>query len=92
MGQGHGRALQSAGGIGGLLLINEGGSTYQTAYDGSGNAVALVKAGMGTISGAYEYDPFGNTLKSIGEYAAKNPFKFSTKYTDQEMCLSLPAN
>jgi RHS repeat-associated protein len=33
---------------------------------------------------AYEYDAFGNTLRATGTYAAANPFRFSTKYTDTE--------
>lgn len=78
-----GEGLQSAGGIGGLLTINEGAYSYNVGYDGSSNIVTLVKAGAGTISAEYEYDPYGNNLKSIGEYA-NNPFRFSTKYTDSE--------
>ncbi|HYC70587.1 MAG TPA: RHS repeat-associated core domain-containing protein [Opitutaceae bacterium] len=33
---------------------------------------------------AYEYDAFGNTLRESGTYAASNPFRFATKYTDIE--------
>ena len=40
-------------------------------YDGSGN-----------IAAAYEYDPFGRTQTVAGSYAAANPFRYSTKYTD----------
>jgi RHS repeat-associated protein len=77
-------SMQGAGGIGGLLLVNEGGSSYQVGYDGNGNVVGLMKAGVGTFSATYEYDPFGNTLRSTGEYATQNPFRFSTKYVDNE--------
>jgi RHS repeat-associated protein len=77
-------ALQAAGGVGGLLLINDGGQTYQAGYDGSGNLTTLVKAGAGTIAASYEYDPFGVTVKALGEYVANNPFRFSTKYEDTE--------
>jgi RHS repeat-associated protein len=75
---------ETAGGVGGLLLINEGSNTYQVGYDGNGNVAVLVKAGGNTVAATYEYDPFGVTLKSTGEYAAKNPFKFSTKYVEQD--------
>jgi RHS repeat-associated protein len=75
---------ETAGGVGGLLLISEGSNTYQVGYDGNGNVVTLVKAGAGTVEASYEYDPFGVTLKSTGEYAAKNPFRFSTKYTEPD--------
>jgi len=36
------------------------------------------------IAAAYEYDAFGNTLRESGPYAASNPFRFATKYTDIE--------
>jgi RHS repeat-associated protein len=77
-------SLQGAGGIGGLLLINEGGQTSQAAHDGNGNVGVLVKASTGATSAVYDYDPFGNVIRATGEYAAKNAFKFSTKYTDLE--------
>jgi RHS repeat-associated protein len=73
-----------AGGIGGLLLIKAGGVDYQVGYDGNGNVGTLVKASTGTIAATYDYDPFGNLLKAVGEYAAQNPFRFSTKYFDTE--------
>jgi RHS repeat-associated protein len=67
-----------------LLLINGEGGTYEVGANGNENVVTLVKASSGLISASYEYDGFGNTLKSTGEYAAENPFKFSTKYADHE--------
>ena len=33
---------------------------------------------------ARQYDAFGNTLRESGPYAASNPFRYSTKYTDIE--------
>jgi RHS repeat-associated protein len=83
-GQDVGGGLQTIGGIGGLLLISEGGNTYQVFYDGNGNVGGVVNAATGTLSGSYEYDPFGRILKSVGDYARQNAFKFSTKYTDEE--------
>ncbi len=38
----------------------------------------------GQSAATYEYDPFGEPLRQSGEYAALNPFRFSTKYTDDE--------
>ena len=67
-----------------LLLTNEGGAAYQAGYDGNRNIILLVKANTGTISASYEYDPFGQTLKSVGEYASLNQLRYSSKYTDQE--------
>jgi hypothetical protein len=31
------------------------------------------------------HDPFGDTLRSTGPRASANPWRFSTKYTDQEL-------
>ncbi len=76
--------LEDAGAVGGLLLVDEGGTRYQVGYDGNGNVTTLVNAATGAIASTYEYDPFGNTLKASGDYANTNPFRFSTKYTDQE--------
>ena len=44
----------------------------------------MVNAADGTIAAAYEYDPYGNLLRTDGEYAHDNPFRFSTKYHDEE--------
>jgi len=35
----------------------------------------------------YEYDPYGNTIVKTGALADANPFRFSTKYYDNEMGL-----
>jgi RHS repeat-associated protein len=76
--------LQGAGGVGGLALTVEAGNTYLPAYDGNGNVMGMIKASDGSLAAAYEYDAFGNTLRESGPYAASNPFRFSTKYTDIE--------
>ena len=83
-GQDNSGTVQGTAGIGGLLLINEGARTYQAGYDGNGNVASLVKTADGAVAATYEYDPFGNTLRSTGEYASSNPFRLSTKYLDQE--------
>jgi len=80
-------SLDGAGGIGGLLFIQDSGITYSAGYDANGNLNSLVKASDGSLSATYEYDPFGNTLKSVGDYATENRFKFSTKYADAESAL-----
>ena len=41
-------------------------------------------ATFGEITARYEYDPFGRTIRQSGAFAAENPFRFSTKYTDNE--------
>jgi hypothetical protein len=63
--------VQGAGGIGGLLLVQEGGQSYLPMYDGLGNVHGMIKASDGTIAAAYEYDAFGNTLRESGTYAVK---------------------
>jgi RHS repeat-associated protein len=80
--------LHDAGGIEGLLLINEGGSTFRVGYDGIGNVATLVRASDGIVAASYEYAPFGETIKAVGADTVHNPFKFSTKYTDPETGLS----
>jgi RHS repeat-associated protein len=90
---------QGAGGIGGLLAVNAGttgtlgantNGTHFVAYDGNGNVAALVDAGNqtddtgGTISAQYEYGPSGELICSTGPMAKDNPFRFSTKYQNDE--------
>ncbi len=76
--------MQGAGGVGGLLMIQDGSERYLPAYDTNGNVHAMIKASNGAIAVSYEYDAFGRTLREHGEYKDKNPFRFSTKYTDLE--------
>jgi RHS repeat-associated protein len=80
--------LDGAGGTGGLLLIHDGESVYQVGYDGNGNITTLVNGSTGTISALYEYDPYGNIIKMVGEYAGKNAFRYGTKYVDSETGLT----
>ena len=77
--------LQGAGGVGGLLMVtNSGNGAHFCAYDGNGNVAALVKASDGTMSANYEYGPFGEALRVTGTMGKANPFRFSTKYQDDE--------
>jgi RHS repeat-associated protein len=78
---------QGAGGVGGLFAIQDdagGTGVHFAAYDGNGNVAALVKASDGMISATYEYGPFGEVLRANGTMARANPFRFSTKYQDDE--------
>jgi RHS repeat-associated protein len=83
-------SLQGAGGVGGLLAvsdqstINSSPSSHFAAYDGNGNVTALVNANDGTLSAQYEYGPFGEVIRATGAMAKANPFRFSTKYQDDE--------
>jgi RHS repeat-associated protein len=81
--------LQGAGGVGGLLMIQDGTAEYFPIYDGALNIVGLYNE-TGGIAAAYEYDAFGRIINDVndvsksGPYAASNPFRFSTKYTDED--------
>jgi RHS repeat-associated protein len=78
---------QGAGGVGGLWLVIDytSGTTYHwPAYDGNGNVAALVAQANGSLSARYEYGPFGEPIRATGPMARKNPFRFSTKFTDNE--------
>lgn len=78
-------SIQDAGGVGGLLEINDAVNGVQfAAYDGNGNVAALVKGTDGTTSGQYEYGPFGEVIRATGPMAKANPLRFSTKYQDDE--------
>jgi RHS repeat-associated protein len=83
-------SMQGAGGIGGLIKVTDyvGSTTHHfVAYDGNGNVGALVDAGSATITARYGYGPFGEALQTTGAMAKKMPFRFSTKYTDNESAL-----
>lgn len=76
-----------AGGVGGLLLIRDhaSGEVYAPLYDGNCNIIGLgAMDGSGQLLARYEYGPFGEPLRATGPAADKCPFRFSTKYTDEE--------
>ncbi len=91
--------MEAAGGIGGLLAVcdpNDPCDPADTAgefvytYDANGNVGQLIDGtptswDAGTVMVArYEYDPYGKGTQSAGSYAAANPFRFSTKWFDDE--------
>ena len=77
--------LQGLGGVGGLLSVQtNGGAANFTVYDGNGNIRALVNSVDGSVSAQYDYEPFGHLIRATGPIAKVNPFRFSTKYTDDE--------
>ncbi len=81
-------SFQGAGGVGGLLkIVDTALGSHFCAYDGNGNLSALVKAADGDVSAQYEYG-FGELIRAtgpaIGSMAKANPFRFSTKYQDEE--------
>jgi RHS repeat-associated protein len=78
-------SMQGAGGVGGLLAVNANGAsvTFPT-FDGNGNVTALINAAGGDALANYEYGPFGELIRCSGIAAKTNPFRFSTKYQDDE--------
>lgn len=89
---------QGAGGVGGLIITRQhrvpngtGGYNVQSflpAFDGNGNVVALLDVYSGERVAEYDYGPFGETLRKTGPRAQGSPFRFSTKYCDEETGLS----
>ena len=80
-------SLQGAGGVGGLLMVEEIGTTtaaYHFQYDGNGNVTEITDH-TGAKAATYRYDAFGNTLVATGSYAATNKYRFSTKPLDDEI-------
>jgi len=89
--------IHGAGGIGGLLGTHWTGNTTSTSddkayiyfYDANGNVGQMIdvvsgSSGYGTAAAKYEYYPFGGLLAIDGVAAEANPFRFSTKYRDNE--------
>jgi RHS repeat-associated protein len=80
-------SMQGAGGVGGLLEVSYRGSATTNgfiAYDGNGDVASLVNAADGTALANYIYGPFGEVIRATGPMAKLNPFRFSTKYDDDE--------
>jgi RHS repeat-associated protein len=77
----------AAGGAGGLLLIREKRGTivndYYPLFDGTGHVTGLADS-AGSLAAEYWYGPFGELLEAKGEMADANPFRYATKYYDNE--------
>jgi uncharacterized protein RhaS with RHS repeats len=71
--------------VGGLLAISDAANgAHFAGYDGNGNVTVLVSATNSAVTAQYEYGPFGEPLCVYGTMSKINPFRFSTKYTDDE--------
>ena len=75
-------SMQGAGGVGGLMSVNDGSATYYPCYDGNGNVSEYVDA-TGVVVAHYEYDAFGQAVAS-GTKAGGFSHQFSTKQLDAE--------
>jgi RHS repeat-associated protein len=91
--------LHGAGGIGGLLSVEDANATptipsddlrYLYLYDANGNVGQLADLADGSLDATYEFAPFGTNMidpenaSQTGPYASTNRFRFSTKYLDAE--------
>ena len=77
-------SLQGAGGVGGLAVVSLDGTNYLPFCNGNGDVMGLVDSTDGRIVAEYEYSPVGMLLKCSGPLAKANPFRFSSKPTDDE--------
>ncbi len=84
--------IQGAGGVGGLISMTiysgANAGTYDYAYDGNGDVTGLINVTNSQVAAQYEYDAFGNPLRSTGTLALSNPVQFSTKFYDLETKLN----
>jgi RHS repeat-associated protein len=81
-------SLQGAGGIGGLIarVSYSGGTTCTWLYaaDANGNITDVIEASTSNTVAHYEYDAYGNLIYATGSALRDNPYRFSTKYFDEE--------
>lgn len=92
---------QGAGGIGGLAVMLDdsfelGGGSGAVGhmfpvYDGNGNVVKVysteIQQDLMTNVAEYRYGPFGEQRGQSGSMATRLPFRWSTKFTDNETAL-----
>jgi RHS repeat-associated protein len=76
------QSLQGAGGIGGLLLVKQGTTTWAPTYDANGNISEYIDLATGNETAHLEYDAFGRKIVASG--SPPSTFGFSTKYEDVE--------
>ena len=76
--------MSKAGGVGGLLMANISGTNCFAGYDGNGNITAFINASDKSLSARYEYSPYGQLIRETGLLASQIPFRYSTKFWDEE--------
>ncbi|WP_265593491.1 RHS repeat-associated core domain-containing protein [Verrucomicrobium sp. BvORR034] len=80
--------LDGAGGIGGLIAIEEqGGRILLPIHDGLGNITKVVDKASGSTVAEYSYGPYGEMVGQSGDVNAC-PFRYQSKYHDAETGLS----
>ena len=78
------RSEQSGCGIGGLLMECISATNCFIGYDGNGNITLLINTTDKSLAARYEYSPYGELLRATGLLGRQNPFRFSTKFADEE--------
>jgi RHS repeat-associated protein len=73
---------EGAGGVGGLIAVQNTSGVYFPIYDGNGNTRHLWGLTEGTVVDSADYGPFGELTQSPA--TEHSPFWFSSKYWDQE--------
>jgi RHS repeat-associated protein len=78
-------SIGGAGGIGGLLLIDDNTNRYLPGYDSGGNVVLLIQESNGILAAQMEYDPYGQIVRMEGA-TDKTPFRWQSKWNLDYMC------
>jgi len=81
-------SIHGAGGVGGLLQVNDPTGRFLAISDESGNIRGLVDPTSGTLASRFDYTSFGELIVGTGGIAATMPFRFATKYVDSETGLA----
>ncbi|MFO0972946.1 MAG: RHS repeat-associated core domain-containing protein [Phycisphaerae bacterium] len=63
--------------------------SYWYAYDANGNVGQVVDGWTGDTVAAYEYDAYGRTIAACGPKWIDNPFRFSTKFAEDDAASEL---
>ena len=66
------------------LVWMRGISVAYYTHDGNKNVSEIIAAD-GSLAARYEYAPFGAITSSRGTFAAANPWRFSSEFTDDEL-------
>ncbi len=74
-------SLGGGGGIGGVIALDdwELQESYYLGHDGRGNVSTIHDREDGTLTGGYEYLPFGERVRKSGNWRV-NPFRFQSKW------------
>ncbi len=74
-------SLGGGGGIGGVIALDdwELQESYYLGHDGRGNVSTIHDREDGSLTGGYEYLPFGEMVRKSGNWRV-NPFRFQSKW------------